>query len=314
MDSQGLDRREFFKQAASLACASSASSLWAALRSPALPNPVGYATIAWPESRFVQGLETISGLGFKGVQMLGWVRDAYAGSRAEELKERLTALRLQPVALSCSSITHDPAVEKDESDELRAYAAFFARLGGHYLQVTDGGEPGREYSSNEMKSLATRMNAMGKIAQDQGLTLGYHPHFGTLGESRQGLGRVLDATDARYVKLIADVAHLALGGADPAEVIRAYAGRLIFTHFKDVRKEVAEVARKSRELVRSKEHSFCEIGDGTVDFPAMLQAFRDTDFRGWIVIELDGSDVFSAGPESSARRNKEAAQKLGLSL
>lgn len=314
MDSLRWDRREFFKQAASLAFASSAASLLAALRSPALPNPVGYATIAWPESRFVQGLETISGLGFQGVQMLGWVRDAYAGSKADELKGKLKKLDLQSVTLSCSSITLDPSGEKDESDELRAYAAFFARLGGRYLQVTDGGQPGREYSSKEIESLAARMNAMGKIAGDHGLTLGYHPHFGTLGETRAGLGQVLDATDARYVKLIADVAHLTLGGADPAEVIRAYAARLILTHFKDVRKDIAQLARRNRELVRSKEHYFCEIGDGVVDFPSILKAFRENDFRGWIVIELDGSDVFRGGPEASARRNKEVSQKLGLGI
>lgn len=280
----------------------------------ALPNPVGYATIAWPKREFIPALETISGLGFKGVQMLGWIRKAYEGSKVAKLKERLDALKLQPVVLSCSSVNLDPAKAEDESGDFLAYAAFFQKLGGRYLQVTDGGQPGRQYSSNEIKSLATRMNTWGKLAQDFGLTLGYHPHFGTLGETRAGLGRVLEATDPRSVKLIADVAHLALGGSDPAEVVRTYHDRLILTHFKDVRKDIARLALQNRKLVREKEFYFCEIGDGVVNFPPILQAFRDANFKGWIIVELDGSDVQAGGPEASARRNKEAVQELGLEV
>jgi inosose dehydratase len=156
------------------------------------------------------------------------------------------------------------------------------------------------------------MNAFGNIAQDAGLTLGYHPHFGTLGETREGLGRVLDATDPRRVKLIADVAHLTLGGADPAEVIRTYHQRLVFAHFKDVPKDIVELARHNRDLIRKGERLFCEIGTGVVDFSSIIRAFREIEFSGWVIIELDQSGP--GEPSSSARINKDAAQKLGLKV
>ncbi len=307
-------RRKFLEQAGSLLLSSCWSAKLAARADHALSNPVGYATIAWPEQKFPQALAAISALGFKGVQMLGWVRDAYQGSRIAELKERLQTLKLQPVALSCSEVNLNPVQSQDESREFRAYADFFQRLGGRYLQVTDGGQPERKYSGKEIEALATRINALGKLAQDFGLALGYHPHLGTFGETREGLGRVLDATDPRRVKLIADVAHLALGGADPAEVIRTYHQRLAFTHFKDARQDAANLARKNRALARNAEHRFCEIGTGVVDFAAILRAFGEVNFRGWIIIELDGEDVEPGGPSRSARSNKEAAQKLGLRI
>ena len=209
-------RREFLKQAGTVAVAWCAGPrLGAGMSPPAARPPVGYATISWPREQFADALQTISALGFAGVQMLGWVRDAYAGEKAAELRQRLETLKLRPTALSCSKAKLDPAQAKDETAQLRDYAAFLKGLGGNYLQITDGGHPGQKYSTDEVKALGAAMNALGKVAQEYGLTLGYHPHFGTLGETREGLGRVLDSTDPRYVKLIADVAHLTLGGADP---------------------------------------------------------------------------------------------------
>ncbi len=308
------DRREFLKQAGSVAFAWSRASLRGLGELEVLPNPVGYATIAWPRSRFPAALETISHLGFKGVQILGWVSNAYDGPKTAELKEQLHALNLQPAALSCSRVNLYPSRPGDDTQKFRRYAAFFQRLGGLYLQVTDGGDPKQKYSAAEVRDLGARMNEMGKSAQDFGLVLGYHPHFGTIGETREGLGQVLDSTDPRYVKLIADVAHLTLGGVDSAEVIRAYHDRLIFMHFKDVRKEVAALARQDCDLVRKRGCHFCEIGDGVVDFPGVLAAIRETGFRGWIIVELDPCKIPFWNPDRSARKNKEAAQHLGLAV
>lgn len=307
-------RRAFLRQAAGLALASCAPGAWAGSVPEPLPNPVGYATISWPDSKIEHALETISSLGFKGVQLLGFVREAYKDARADELRDKLKSLKLQPVTLSCSDVDLKPDDSRDETGQIRSYAAFHQRLGGKYLQVTDGGDPRKTYSSETIRELGARMNAMGKLAQDAGVTLGYHPHVGTIGETREGMQRVLDATDPRYVKLIADVGHLTLGGADPAEVVRTYHERLIFLHFKDVRHDAMELAKSSPGAVRRRKYTFCEIGTGAVDFPAIVQAFRDTRFAGWVIVELDGYQRGAGGADSSAQTNKEAMQKLGFSL
>jgi inosose dehydratase len=308
------DRRSFLQQVGSLGAAWCGSVLLARGAEAPLPNPVGYAAISWPDNQFDEALTTIASLGFKGVQMLGWVRGSYAGDKALELKARLNTLKLQATALSCSGLSLRPDDDRDGIAELRAYAGFFQRMGGLYLQITDGGRPNREYSAEQVKQLGRRMNILGGLAQDFGLTLGYHPHFNTLGETREGLGRVLDATDPRYVKLIADVGHMTMGGSDPAEIIRTYHDRLLFFHFKDVRRDVMELARKDRNLVRRSKYHFCEIGTGAVNFPAIVQAFRDTQFKGWVIIELDGYEPPPGGPAESARLNKQGVQRLGFQI
>jgi inosose dehydratase len=279
-----------------------------------LPNPIGYHTIAWPQKQFTHALDTISHLGFRGVQMLGWVRDAYAAAKAQELTQRLASLKLQPVALSCSAARLAPERSGNEMEEVRGYAEFFSHLGGTFLQVTDGGDPTKEYSAEEISSLGARMNELGKMAQGFGLTLGYHPHFGTIGETRQGLGRILEATDPRYVKLIADVAHLALGGSDPAEVIRTYGPRLCFLHLKDTRKEVAAAARQDRNRVEAMGSPFCEIGLGMVNYSAVVQALGDARFTGWGIVELDTGNSRLGGPDTAAAANRDALRKLGFKV
>jgi inosose dehydratase len=313
-ETDSFGRREFLRTLAGLGVVPGALATLRASPRDVLPNPVGYATIAWPREEFAHALETISRLGFRGVQLLGWVREAYPATKAQELGQLLASLKLKPVALSCWAVRLAPERQGNETVELRSYAEFFSRLGGNFLQVTDQGNPSKEYSLEDIKSLGARMNALGKMAQDFGLTLGYHPHFGTIGETRQGLGRVLEATDPRYVKLIADVAHLALGGSDPAEVIRTYGERLCFLHLKDLRKEIVAIARHDRNLVVGKGPPFCEIGLGVVNFAAVMQALRAVRFSGWVVVELDGGNSTLGGPDASAAKNRDELRKLGFDV
>jgi inosose dehydratase len=307
-------RREFLRTLAGLGVVSGALVTLRAGPGDVLPNPVGYATIAWPREEFAHALETISRLGYRGVQLLGWVREVYPATKAQELGQLLASLKLKPIALSCSDVRLAPERQGNETVEVRGYAEFFSRLGGTFLQVTDQGNPSKEYSAEDIKALGARMNALGKMAQGFGLTLGYHPHFGTIGETRKGLGRVLEATDPRYVKLIADVAHLALGGSDPAEVIRTYGQRLCFLHLKDVRKEIAAIARQDRNLVDGKGPPFCEIGLGMVNFAAVVQALRAVRFSGWVVVELDEGNSTLGGPDASASKNQDELRKIGFDV
>jgi len=314
LESTDPRRRNFLRALAGLGAASGVLAALQAAARDVLPNPVGYATIAWPRGEFAHGLETIAHCGYRGVQLLGWVREDYAGDRTPELRDRLASLKLQPVALSCSGTRLAPEGPGNEAADVRAYAEFFSRLGGSFLQVTDQGNPTKEYSQEDITSLGKRMNAVGKMAQDAGLTLGYHPHFGTIGETRRGLGRVLAATDPRYVKLIADVAHLAYGGSDPAEVIRTYGDRLCFLHLKDLRQQTAALVRQDRSLAERSGPPFCEIGQGVVNYPAIVEALRAVRFSGWAIVELDGGNSTLGGPDPSAAANRDALRQLGFNV
>jgi len=307
-----LPRRQFLIHSGQAGLAWLAASRLGSAFSAPMPNPVGYATISWPRGQFEQALETISALHYQGTQLLGWVEDDFGGTKQPGLRQKLKSLRITPVALSCWGVSLNPANLGPVGSKFPGYVQYLRGLNGLYVQVTDAGHPNQTYSSDQIKALGSRMNELGKIARDSGLQLGYHPHFGTLGETRQGLGRVLEATDPSYVKLIADVAHLSLGGSDPAEVIRTYRDRLLFLHFKDVRKDIAKLAAENRDEARSARYRFCEIGTGTIDFAAILAAMRDAKFIGWVIVELDAYEPPLGGPDEAAGTNAAALEKMGF--
>ena len=56
---------------------------------------------------------------------------------------------------------------------------------------------------------------------------------------------------------------------------------------------------------------FCELGEGNVDFPSVLQELQRAQYDGWIVVEQDVLPGMGA-PAESARRNREYLQSLGV--
>ena len=119
-----LSRRQFLNKA-SVCCATSFFSAGGFLGAgEVFRRKVGYSTIAWPEAEFEHALETISELGFMGVQLVGWARTRY-GDRVEVLRKKLKTLKLAPVAQSCWGVRLKPGDPSDDTETFRAYTSFF---------------------------------------------------------------------------------------------------------------------------------------------------------------------------------------------
>jgi inosose dehydratase len=60
-------------------------------------------------------------------------------------------------------------------------------------------------------------------------------------------------------------------------------------------------------------YQFVELGQGKVNFKALLAALEEIHFRGWGVVELDGERPGSTrSPEESARMSKQFMETLGV--
>jgi inosose dehydratase len=92
-----------------------------------------------------------------------------------------------------------------------------------------------------------------------------------------------------------------------------WADRIWYVHFKDVS---PAVARRSRQegwnYVQSiRAGVFPELGQGAVDFPAVIRWLDAHDYDGWAVVEQDVLPGMGT-PKESARRNREYLASLGL--
>ena len=77
---------------------------------------------------------------------------------------------------------------------------------------------------------------------------------------------------------------------------------------------MAALYQKDPVAARHAKYHFCEVGQGVVNFPAIVKAFRDAQFKGWVIVELDSFEPPPGGPGESARINKAAIGKLGMRI
>jgi len=146
-----------------------------------------------------------------------------------------------------------------------------------------------------------------------GLRTAFHPHCAGYVETPSELDALMQRTDPDVLGLCLDTGHLTYGGGDPVAAIRRYGDRIRHVHLKDGSAEVMRRARAEawdyRRAVR--EGLFCELGRGSVDFPAILDELRRAEYDGWLVVEQD--IVAGLGtPAESAARNRAFLRALGV--
>ena len=274
---------------------------------PIPPGPsqihFGYASITWGGNDR-QAIEDIAALGFLGIQLRSNVIKEFAS--AAELRDLLEKHHLKMVALSSGGVRIDPAVEAEEISQHTAHAKFVQDVGGLYLQVTDERPKDRGVTPADYQRLGKLITEIGKRTADLGVSLGYHNHMGTLGQSPEEVDRIMEAADPRYAKLELDVAHYLQGGGDPAKAIEKYHERLLFLHIKDV--ESLPNAENPKRNYR-----FVELGRGRVDLPAVFAALHKMNFRGWAIVELDAVPEKDRTPKECAEISKKyLEEKLGV--
>src|SRR6184192_1587429 len=276
---------------------------------PISPGPAeihfGYASITW-DGNDRQAIEDIAALGFPGIQLRSNVLKEFAS--AAELRALLERHELKMVALSSGGVRIDSAVEGEEIARHTANAKFVRDVGGLYLQVTDERPKDRSATSADYVRLGKLITEIGKRTADLGISLGYHNHMGTLGQSPEEVEQILQAADPRYAKLELDVAHYFQGGGDPAKAIEKYADRLLFLHIKDVESVTAGENAK-------RPYRFVELGRGRVDLPAVFAALQKVSFRGWAIVELDAVPDKSRTPKQCGEISKKyLEEKLGVTV
>ena len=276
---------------------------------PISPAPseihIGCAAITW-NGQDRQAIEDIAALGFPGIQLRANAVKEF-GNPAE-LRELLERHQLRMVALSSGNLRIDPAVETEEIAKHTAHAKFVHEVGGLYLQMIDERPKGRAITAEDYRRLGHLLTEIGKQTADLGVSLGYHNHMGTLGETPEGVDQILHASDPRYVKLELDIAHYLQGGGNPAKAIETYADRLLFLHLKDV--ETTHNGANSNPSYR-----FVELGRGRMDLPAVFDSLHKVKFRGWAIVELDAVPDATRTPKDSAAISKEYLEKkLGVAI
>lgn len=156
------------------------------------------------------------------------------------------------------------------------------------------------------------------VRDETGLDTAFHPHAGGWIETPDEVERLLALTDPGLLGLVFDTAHHVYGSGRPDDGGLAVAGlerfadRIRTVHLKDCSPAVAARARAEGwdypRAVRA--GLYCELGEGSVDFAALLDALVARGYDDWLTVE---QDVFPGmgTPFESARRNRRYLAALG---
>lgn len=141
----------------------------------------------------------------------------------------------------------------------------------------------------------------------------FHHHCASHIETPEEIEDLMRRTDPSVLGLCLDTGHLTYAGGDPVAAVAAFGDRIWHVHLKDCSAAVADRSRtEGWDYHQAVRHGvFCELGQGVVRFPAVLDALAALGFSGWAVVEQDVLPSLGT-PAASAARNRSFIRSLGL--
>jgi sugar phosphate isomerase/epimerase len=154
-----------------------------------------------------------------------------------------------------------------------------------------------------MKAMADKLNMFGEKCHAAGIQAAYHNHaFESASAGDKTLFQVLiDNTDKKLVGFELDCFWLSVSGNDPVEFIRKLSGRVPLLHCKD--KAQGTEQRFNESVPRT---AFKEIGNGVLDWPAIIKAADAAGVKHYIVEQ----DQTPGDPLDSLRQSYNYLSKL----
>jgi sugar phosphate isomerase/epimerase len=172
----------------------------------------------------------------------------------------------------------------------QAHAAGIRYMVLPYLRPAERGGP------DSYKRLADQLNNAAALCQKAGMTLAYHNHafeFQPV-EGQRPFDILMERLDPKLVRLELDVFWVSTAGQDPVVLLKLYPGWVALVHLKD--KAAGAPVQFSEDVGHS---AFKEVGSGSLDFAAILQAAKAAGVEHYFVEQ----DYCPGNPIDSLRKS-----------
>lgn len=244
----------------------------------------------------------IKKMGYDGVEFAGLY-----GHTAKEVRDMCSEIGLVPIS------AHVPYRDMvaDPHGVLGAYAEIGCKfVAVPYLVPED--RPG----TDEFPKVIENIKMLGKVAKELGMQLLYHNHdfeFIRL-DGEYALDILYKEVPAEYLQTELDVCWVNVGGENPSDYIRKYAGRCPVVHLKDFYGEKSDdmyelIGIEKKAPKRPGNFEFRPVGSGLQDFPSILKASEGSGAT-WVVVEQDNPSM-GLTPMECIEKSREYLKTLG---
>jgi sugar phosphate isomerase/epimerase len=200
----------------------------------------------------------------KAIDEIGYREAECTQANLDKIWDALKATRLRPVSVHFDATLFLP----DRREKLVSTIADMKSRGFSYV-VYPFYPVDQRHGADTFKELADLLNRAGAECHKAGLKLCYHNHafeYQPYG-SQFGLEILMDNLDKNLVGLELDAFWASVGGHDPVELLKKYAGRIDLMHIKD--KAEGTPVQFNERVPRT---AFKEAGKGVIDWVRVLQA------------------------------------------
>jgi sugar phosphate isomerase/epimerase len=253
-------RRHFLRAFAAAAAMKAASAYGRSLREIGLQL---YTVRDLLSTDFEGTMREIARLGYQEVE--------FAGVLGPNLKQTRNLLRQLGLRAPSLHIDYN-SLRNNAGASFKTAAALAAQF-----VVCPSLDQSERQTADDWKRACEDLNSLGELATDSGLTLAYHNHdfeFLKLPDGVRPFDLLLAHTDERLVKFELDVYWAKKGNVDPVAYLKAHKSRFRLVHLKDM----------------APDGSITEIGNGTIDFGAIIAAATAGGVRHFFVEYDNPSD------------------------
>lgn len=226
----------------------------------------------------------VKAMGYDGIQV-----SAFGPIEPAELKRILDG---EGLACAATHISLDRMKNETEQviEEHQLWGCKYAAIGGFF--------PSESWTRALWEAFIADYNEVATRFAGSGISLGYHNHSHEMApaDGVRPMDLMIDGF-APSLWFEIDTYWIQHGGGDPAAWIDRVAGRLPCVHFKDM------------TITSGREQKMCEIGDGNLNWPRIVDSCRAAGVE-WYLVERDSGDL---DPFDSLRISIENMRgKLGL--
>jgi inosose dehydratase len=277
-----------------------------------------------PKFPYARVLDEIQATGYTGIELGPW---GYLPTDPARLRGELDRRGLRLLSSFVPVRLVDPKSHEAAAGEALKVGRLLAALGAVYVVLADdngsvpelvkqaGQRKGSKLSGTQWDAVAKGVDMIARRVKDEtGLGLVFHHHCGGYVETPDESAQLLARTDAGLVGLCLDTGHWQYAGGDSVECIRRFGDRVRYLHLKDCHPGIATECRAKKQdyFQAVKAGVFCPLGEGGVDFPAVLKAMEKLGYDGWAVVEQDVLTDDLGAPRRYAQANRDYLKRIGL--
>jgi inosose dehydratase len=260
---------------------------------------IGHSGITWgfTKAEAEQAVKDVAELGYSAYETFGHILVQYQQEEPGGFGAVLERYGIPLAAAYCPTQFVDPSEADEDVDNVTTWARVAQSLGATAIVLQATRRQKEPYT--QWQGMAEVFNEIGRRARDMGMVTAIHPHTGTLIETRAEIDAILYAVDPDLVGFAPDTGQIEKGGADAVATLRAHKALLRHIHLKDYGGGVATGYA-----------GYVPVGSGVMDMGAIFEILEEVDFRGWVVVELDGTPQAPRPPREAAAMSKHYLEAL----